>query len=454
MKEETKIQPQSIEAEMAVLGCMLIECEAIENVIPALKSEDFYLSAHKIIYQVICEQYDKNKGIADIVTIGTKMGEYDSTKELGGTAYLTTLVDKVVSATNVEHYAKIVKDKAILRQLLLATRQTTNEIIELGGREDTDDIINRAAQKVIDIVTARITKEKPEHIKSLVMNAVKEIERIAESQTPPGIPSGFADVDRITGGFRDGNVIIIAGRPGVGKTSLSMNIAENVGIKYKKKVLIFSIEMSKEELALKFLSSNAKLSNRRLQTGYVQDRDWPKLTESAGQLSGTSIFIDSSTNTTVMEMKAKAKQLISKEKGLDLIIIDYLQLMSSERRHDTENADLTAISRSLKLMAKDLALPVIALSQLSRDTEKRKGKNTRPKLSDLRGSGAIEQDADVVIMLHRENLNKNIVAEMETNNAETEILIEKNRNGRIGIAKLLFMKEHSRFDTIEKRIEE
>jgi len=446
--------PYNLEAEKAILGSMLLEKEAIEIALEVLSENDFYATAHKAIFRELIKIYDRNQSDVDILLLYESLKLEQSVEQLGGKTYLTTLVDTVITASNAEHYANIVKDKAVLRELIHAGRKMIGDAVEQAA--DVNEIVDSASQSIFNISDRKL-KKGPVSVAELINPTVKSIEELSDRKEHiPGVPSGFADLDEITGGFKKSNLIIIAGRPGTGKTSLAMNIAENAAILHGKSVMVFSLEMSIDELMMRFICSEARVASDKIKNGYFSKGDWPKITTAAGKFKSTKIFMEDSSALNVLEMKARARRLIRKG-GLDLVIIDYLQLMSGKTgRSEFRQLDVAEISRQLKIMSKDLDIPVIALSQLSRKPEERGGVHGggqagRPRLSDLRESGAIEQDADLVLMLYNPNLYKSedgIEAANPVSN--TEIIIAKNRHGRMGNINLQFRKEYTKFESTAK----
>lgn len=445
------VVPHSLEAEKAVLGSMLIEKDAIEVAIEMLSENDFYSTAHKVIFHEIVKIYDKNQGDVDILLISEKIKSDPQVEQLGGAAYLASLIDTVITASNAEYYAKIVKDKAILRELINAGRKIVGDAT--GQIDDVNEIVDSASQVIFNISEKKVTKG-PVSVADLIDPTIDAIEELSnKKEHVPGCPSGFNDLDRITGGFKKSNFIIIAGRPGTGKTSFGMNIAENAAILHKKSVLIFSLEMSNEELMTRFICSQSRVASDRVKNAYIDTKEWTLLTTAAGILKPAKIFIDDSSAISVLEMKARARRLYKKE-GLDLVIIDYLQLMSGKTgRSEFRQLDVAEISRSLKIMAKDLQIPVIALSQLSREPEKRTGQQAgRPRLADLRESGAIEQDADLVLMIYcpeMYNTNPDAISSISSVSS-TDIIIAKNRHGKMGNIKLMFRRDYTKFESASK----
>lgn len=441
------IPPHNLDAERAVLGSMLIEKEAIETALNIIREDDFYSSAHKLIYRAIINAYDRNKGDVDILLVANSLKDSTPVNDLGGTAYLTQLVEIVVTAAHVEHYSRIVKEKSVLRDLIVAGRQIISDAT--GTVEDVNEVVDRSEQRVFAISEKRGMKNLV-WIGDLIDSSLATIEQLYKNKGEvSGVPSGFIDLDKITGGFRPASLNIIAGRPGSGKTSFCLNIAEKAAILHKKSVLIFSLEMSNDELFTRLLCSQARISTEKVRNGFISAKDWPQLTLGAGKLENSKIFIDDSPAQSVLEMKAKARRLEA-EKGLDIVIIDYLQLMQGKTgRAEYRQQEIADISRFLKIMAKDLKIPVIALSQLSREPEKRTGSQAgRPKLADLRESGAIEQDADLVLMIYRKDMY-NVDPDSEEAQfptSDAELIIAKNRHGRTKPIKLRFIKEWTRFE--------
>jgi replicative DNA helicase len=442
----TKVPPQNIEAERALLGSMMIEKEAILEAINIVDKDSFYENAHSKLFQVIISLYDKNKAV-DIVTVSEELKKLNLLEAVGGAAYLTDLIDSVATAANIEYYSKIVKEKSTLRKLISAANKIITD--SYSDNEEVDDLMDKAEQAVLDVCQDRLrTGFIP--LSDMIHDSIEEIEKLHNKKDHvPGVPSGFTKLDELTAGFHPSNLIIVAARPSMGKTSFCLNVAEHVAIKKKKTVAIFSLEMSKEELLLRMLCSQSKVNSRDVRTGYFHRNDWAALTNSAGLLSTAPIYIDDSPSLSVLEMKSRARRLQA-EHGLDMIIIDYLQLMAGRTgRSEYRQQDVSEISRSLKVMAKDLKVPVIAVSQLSRETERRESK--RPVLSDLRESGSIEQDADLVLFIYREEVYKPDETEKK---GMAEIIIGKHRNGPPGKVELTFLLNFTRFENSTKQSEE
>ena len=432
-----RVPPQNIEAEQAVLGAMLIEKEAIARVTELLKGGDFYREAHRLIFEAMLDLYNRNEAV-DMITVIELLKREDNLERVGGIAYVTSLANSVPTAANVHYHAKIVEEKALLRQLI----QTSTKIAALGyeGSEEVSQIVDQAEKMILEVSNRRIGGDFTP-IKSIVLDAFGKIEQLYESRGGiTGLATGFKDLDRLTSGLQKSDLILVAARPSMGKTAFTLNIASNVAIREKKAVAFFSLEMSKEQLVQRMLCAEASIDSQKLRIGELEDDDWTKLINAADRLSGAPIFIDDTAGISVLEMRSKARRL-KVEHDLSLIIIDYLQLMQGSGGKGGENRqqEISEISRSLKGLARELGVPVVALSQLSRSVESRQVK--KPMLSDLRESGSLEQDADIVAFLYREDYynpdteNKNI----------TEIIVAKHRNGPVDSVQLFFHKQFTRF---------
>lgn len=440
-----RIPPQSVDAEKSVLGAMLLDKDAIIKIIDILTPEDFYEDRHGLIYEAMLSLFEKRRPI-DIVTLSEILESADQIKTVGGSAYLADLVNETPSAANIVHYAQICREKAVLRRLINAA----SGITELGYDENGElsETLDKAEQSLF-AVSQKFLKNKFIPIHSVLTEAFDRIDKIHKDKDKGairGVPSGFADLDNITAGFQNSDLIILAARPSMGKTSFALNLAEHAAIEEKITVGIFSLEMSKDQLIDRLLSSQSGVDSWKLRTGNLSDDDFPKIGYAMGVLSEAPIFIDDSAGANVMEVRAKARRL-QMEHGLGLIIIDYLQLMEGRSRSGEGNRvqEISEISRSLKGLARELQVPVIALSQLSRAVEHRD--NKRPQLSDLRESGSIEQDADVVMFLYRDEYYD---PDSEKKGI-TEILIKKHRNGPTGMSELFFNPAQMRFADLEKQ---
>ncbi|MEA2014874.1 MAG: replicative DNA helicase [Thermodesulfobacteriota bacterium] len=433
-----KVPPQNLEAEQSILGGILLDNNALNNVLEILGKDDFYSEAHRKIFSAILDLYEKNEP-SDLITLSNILRGGGHIEAVGGEVYLTSLVDGVPSAANIAYYSKIVKEKAILRGLIGAATDILNKSYAAGS--DIDSVLDEAEHAVFQISENKI---RPAFfpVKDIVIDVFKNIEKLYEKKTLiTGISTGFQKIDEITSGLQNSDLIIIAGRPSMGKTAFAINVARHAAIEDGVSVAIFSLEMSKEQLALRMLSADGKVDSQRMRRGFIGDMDWPKLTNAAGRLSEAPIFIDDTPAISVLEIKAKARRLKA-ELGLDLIVLDYLQLMKGRDSSMPREQEISEISRSLKALAKELNIPVVALSQLNRQLESRTDK--RPQLADLRESGAIEQDADVIMFIYRDEVyNK---SEDNPEKGKAEIIIGKQRSGPTGIANVTFLKEYTCFE--------
>jgi replicative DNA helicase len=437
-----KLPPQNVEAEQSVLGGILIENEAINKVMEILTVDDFYRDAHRRIFNALINLSERDEP-ADLITLTNELRKIDQLDSIGGASYLASLIDSVPTAANIEYYAKIVKEKAILRKLI----ETSTDIITQSyeDRGDVEGFLDEAERAIFEISEKRV-KPSFYFIRDIVKESFKTIERLFEKkELVTGVPSGFKELDRLTAGFHASDLIIVAGRPSMGKTALCLNLAQYAAIEKRIPVAIFSLEMSKEQLVIRMLCSEAQVEGTRLRTGFLTESDWPKLTLAAGNLSDAPIFIDDSAAISVLELRAKSRRLKG-DYGLGMLIIDYLQLMKGRTRVESRQQEISEISRSLKALAKELNIPVIAVSQLSRKTEERQG--MRPQLSDLRESGAIEQDADLILFLYRDEVYNR--SEDNPNKGKAEVIIGKQRNGPIGKIEMAFLDKFTTFKELYK----
>jgi len=436
--EEIRVPPQNLEAEKSVLGAMLIDEDAIGLATEILDDAWFYDEPHSRIYKAIVELYNARKQV-DLITLSDKLKADGSLDQIGGVSYLSSIIDFVPSSANVEHYAHIVKDRGILRKLIKnATHIITNSYQTTNSIED---VVDSAEQLIFEIVDLK-HRQQSVHIKDLVKDSIETLDRLYQRKEHiTGIPTGFSKFDYMTSGLQKSDLIIIAGRPSMGKSALAVSIAEYVGIEKDTAVAFFSLEMSKEQLVQRMLCSQARVDAHKVRSGFLAPSDWPKLTAAAGKLSESKIYIDDTPAISVMELRAKARRLKSNN-NIDLIILDYLQLMRSVSKSDNRQQEISEISRSIKALARELCIPIIALSQLSRAVESRQ--DHRPQLSDLRESGAIEQDADVVVLLMREEYYN----PTEENRGVADVIIAKQRNGPVGTVQLSFIKEYMRFENL------
>jgi len=448
-KEFDKLPPQSIEAEQSVLGSLLLSKKAIIKVSDILRPEDFYRDIHGIIYETMLELFEKNEPI-DLMTVSNRLEEKDLLEKVGSSSYLTTLVNFVPTAANVANYAKIVQRKKMLRDLIEAAHDITQ--LSYQEVEEIENVLDQA-EKSIFAVSQRSLKQFFIPIKPALEEAFNRIDALHkhEGGMLRGIPTGFHDLDHYLAGLQKSDFIILAARPSLGKTSLALDIARNVAVKEKKTVGLFSLEMSSAQLVDRLLCAQAKIDLWRLRTGKLSDKgeenDFTRLQEAIGALSESSIFIDDSPSSTVMEIRTKARRLQA-EHGLDLIIVDYLQLITPLGYRDNIVQQITEISRSLKALARELDVPLLAVSQLSRATEQRSPRI--PRLADLRESGSLEQDADVVLLIYREDLD---IKQSERKNL-ADIIIAKHRNGPIGQVELYFNQDWVSFQNLEKHREQ
>jgi len=437
------LPPQSLEAEESILSAILVDNDTLLEVLEILSPEDFYRSAHQKIFSAISELFSRNEPV-DLVTLTNILREHDRLEEIGGAAYLANLVDTVPLAVNAQYYAKIVYDKACLRRLIEKSNSIAKRCFE--DRGDVDNVIDFAESSIFEISENKIRPTFYPIGKIIESNIDVLEERQGNRALVTGVASGFTKLDELTAGFQKSDLVILAGRPGMGKTALALNIAKNAAVDANIPVAIFSLEMSKEQLSLRMLSSEARIDSSRLRRGFISQDDWIKITDSAGVLSQAPIFIDDSPNITALEIRAKSRRL-KMEKDIGLIIIDYLQLMKSRASAERRDLEISEISRSLKALAKELDLPVVALSQLNRKLEERSDK--RPQLADLRESGALEQDADVVAFLYRDELyNRD---ENNPNKGKAELIVSKQRNGPTGFTILTFLDTYTRFENYAAR---
>jgi replicative DNA helicase len=435
-----RLPPQSLEAEVSVLGGVLLDNEALNRVLEVMKEGDFYRESHRKIFSAILHLYEQSEPV-DLITLAEALKNRDALEEVGGIEYLNSLVNSVPTAANIAYYAKIVKEKSILRKLINRSTEIINQVYTVSG--EVDDFLDQAERSIFEIGEDRV---RPSFypLKDIIKSSFKTIERLYEKrQLITGVPTGFTRLDELTSGLQPSDLIIVAGRPSMGKTALALNISQHAAIESGIPSAIFSLEMAKEQLALRMLCSEAKVDAHRLRSGFLSESDWPRLTRAAGSLSEAALFIDDSPGISALEMRAKSRRLKA-EHNIGLIVVDYLQLMRGRADSDTREQEISDISRSLKSLAKELNLPVIALSQLNRRVEERGDK--RPQLADLRESGAIEQDADLIIFLYRDEVyNK---SEDNPNKGKAEIIIGKQRNGPTDKFELAFLDKYTCFENL------
>jgi replicative DNA helicase len=436
-----KTPPHSLEAEKTVLGGILVANENLNVVLSVISPEDFYKEANQKIIDKIIALVDKGLPV-DLLSLSEELQRDGSLDEVGGASYLSGLMDGVPKSLNVEYYAQIIKEKALLRRLILSSTKTISASYE--QKEDADEILNEAQASIVDVAEQRI---KPGFVplSALTEPTLAMVKKLSErKEAVTGVPTGVRDLDGLTSGFHGSEFVVIAARPSMGKTALGLNISQHVGLRTDYSVGFFSMEMAKEQIVIRMLCADAQLDIKRVRTGFISEREFEKLKMSAENLSRARIFLDETASLTVMEMKAKARRL-KMEQNLDLIFIDYIQLMRPGSRFENRNQEMSFISRSLKELAKELRIPVVGISQLSRAPEKGR-REPRPLLSDLRESGAIEQDADVVIFIYRPEFYHPTDEQVK---GIAEVNVAKQRNGPIGNIKLAFIREYARFADLE-----
>lgn len=438
--EGLKVPPSNLEAEQSVIGSMLLDKDAISTASEILRGEDFYKEAHRQIFDAMLDLYDRNEPV-DLVTLVDVLRGKGILEAVGGITYLSNLVSSVPSTANVKYYARIVEEKSTLRKLIKSSTELTGRCY--SDSEEVSSIIDKAEKDIFDI-SQKITVHDFEPMSRILEKGFNEIERLYKNKGAiTGVPTGFPELDSKTSGFQKGDMVLIAARPSMGKTAFALNIASYAAIRNNNSVAIFSLEMSKDQLAQRMLCSEANIDMLKLRTGNLEEDDWVRLARSAGPLAGAKIFIDDTPGATVTEMRSKCRRL-KMEHGLDLIIVDYLQLMQGRERSENRQQEVSEISRALKALAKEMDAPVIACAQLSRAPEIRA--DHRPMLSDLRESGSIEQDADVVMFLYRdEYYNK----ESDKKNI-AEVIIAKQRNGPTGTVELAFIGQYTKFGNLDR----
>lgn len=434
--------PHNLEAERSVLGAILLDNEAFNAAAELINENDFFRDAHRRIFDKMVRLAERGNAI-DLVTLKEELGRTGDLEEVGGPAYISALLDGVPRSTNVEHYARIIKEKATLRNLIHAANKILGNAYD--AEEEADTILDQAESAIFAIADKKV-RDGFVSLKDLAESSLDTIEKLASKrEIVTGVPTGFTDLDEMTSGLQPGDIVIVAARPSMGKTSLVLNMAQHVGTKTDMTVGIFSLEMSKEQLFLRMLTGEARIDAHRLRGGFLGERDWGKLSQALGTLSEAKIFIDDTPSIGVLEMRAKCRRLQAQH-GLHLVIIDYVQLMQGRGRFENRSLELASISRSLKGLAKELGVPIVVLSQLSRASETRS--DHRPQMSDLRESGALEQDADVIIFIFREDQYADKSAPPTEATGTAELIIAKQRNGPTGVVKLAFIREFTRFENL------
>ncbi|MGO9612205.1 MAG: replicative DNA helicase [Dissulfurispiraceae bacterium] len=432
-----RLPPQNLEAEQSILGAIILDNDALPRVVEDLKPDDFYKEAHRRLYRVMLDLFEKSEPV-DIITLTDYLRRSNELDTIGGLSYLSFLANSIPTSANIKYHSKIIREKSLLRSLIKTATHITTRVYE--DNLDADEMVDYAEKQIFDIADKR-TKTSFISLKDVIKDTFKMIELLYDKkESVTGVPSGMKDLDELTSGFQAGDLIVIGGRPGMGKTAFALNIAQHVAIDGREPVAVFSLEMAKEQLALRMLCAESMVNSAHVRKGFISKEDWPKLTNAAGRLAEASIFIDDSSAITVLEIRAKARRLKMEHGALSLVVVDYLQLMRSRGNFERREQEISEISRSLKALAKELKVPVIALSQLNRGVEQRHEK--KPTLADLRESGAIEQDADVIIFLYRDEFyNPNNPA----NKGKAEIIVAKQRNGPTGTISLTFLAECTRF---------
>jgi replicative DNA helicase len=439
----SRIPPHNLDAERAVLGAVLLEGrEALPRLIEILRPTDFYTEAHRAIFTTMQVLFDRGAPV-DLITLGEELRRAGQLEFVGGPAALALLEEQASIAPHLSAYASIVRDMAVLRELIQTSSQIIAQAFE--AKEDVQGLVDDAERRIFGLAERRL-EGSALPVGRILKNTFEYIERLYERKEHiTGVATGFEKLDLETSGFQPSDFIIIAGRPSMGKTAFALNIAQHVGVSLRGTVLVLSLEMSAPQLVQRMLCSEAKVDSQAVRTGYLSASDWGRLTSAAGRLSEAKIFIDDSAGLTVLEARAKARRMKA-EHGLDLVVIDYLQLMRGRAQQENRQQEISEISRSLKALAKELNVPVVALSQLSRAVEARSQRDFRPQLSDLRESGALEQDADLILFLYRQSVYKEDLPPDEVNMAE--VIIGKQRNGPIGTVKVVFLPQYARFENV------
>ncbi len=429
----SRVMPQNVEAEMSVLGVAFLNPYALEKIIENITEDMFFVDANKKIFAALVNLYEEQSPI-DIMTVKNELDKQKNLNAIGGIEYLSEVVDSVVTSANLDYYMEIVKEKAVRRRMIdTATDIITNAYDE---EEDLTTLLDQSEQKVLNVVRARKTSEF-KSITEVLREAHENLERMSKNKSAvTGLPSGFIDLDRATSGFHEGELIILAARPGMGKTAFALNIATNAAMKTDKAVAIFNLEMSGEQLVNRMISAVGQIEGDKLKTGLLNDNDWKRYNEAMSELADTNIYIEDDASITAPEIKAKCRRLASSQKGLGLVVIDYLQLVTTGGRVESRQVEVSEISRAFKTMAMELKVPVIALAQLSRNAERRE--SNQPRLADLRESGSIEQDADLVMFLNRQDYFENKTADNKTNIVPVDVIIAKHRRGSTGLFQILF----------------
>lgn len=438
----SKMPPQNLDAEQSVLGSILIDNQVFHKVIDLLAPEDFYRPAHSKIFNAMIELVSQSQPI-DTVTLTSKMKTLSIYDEVGGAAYLAELLERVPTAINAEYHAKLIRDQAIKRNLVSVCTEIASRGLDPG--QTTEELLDYAEKIIFSLSNTKQTRSLVP-VRDVVKDAFKELEKRFENQGQmTGVPSGYLDLDKITQGFQRSDLIIVACRPGMGKTSFSLGVTRYAATHVKAPVVFFSLEMAKEQIVSRLLAAEGKVDSTRLRTGKLTEQDWERLTRGAGRLSEAPIYIDDTPALTVLEMRSKARKLKSELGDLGIIIVDYLQIMGATNKNDNREKVIADISRSLKALAKELNVPVVALSQLNRQIETRPDK--RPMMADLRESGAIEQDADIILFIHRDDIDTSQPGAINM----AEFIIRKHRNGPQGTVKVAWLGQYTSFENLSNQ---
>lgn len=434
-----KTPPHSVEAEQSVIGGLLLDNSSLDRILDIVKENDFYRNEHRILFRIISSLSKRNQPF-DVLTLSEELKNLKELENAGGEIYLFQLAKNIPSIANIVAYAEIVRERSILRQLITAANEIASLAFNPEGRE-SKEILDTSESKIFKIAEHQNRNEGPTDISSLLAKAAERIDFLYHSEESiTGLPTGFNDLDELTSGLHAGELVIVAGRPSMGKTTLAMNIAENAAIKTKKPVLVFSMEMPGESLAMRMMSSLGRIDQHAVRTGKLKEEDWPRLSSAVSILSEANLFIDDTPSLSPAELRARARRLARVKGQIGLVVIDYLQLMQVPGFKENRTTEITEISRSLKALAKELNVPVLALSQLNRGLEQRSDR--RPQMSDLRESGAIEQDADIIIFIYRDE----VYNEDSKDKGIAEIIIAKHRNGPTGKVRLTFLGQYTKFE--------
>jgi replicative DNA helicase len=436
-----KIPPHSIEAEQSVLGSLMLDNKGWDKIADKMSEEDFYRSSHRLIFHAMNNLSTRNQPL-DVLTVAESLKNINELDNIGGEVYLFQLVNNTPTAANIVAYANIVRERSVLRQLISITNEIADTAFNPEGRNSTD-LLDESERKIFKIAEQAMRGSEPQKFGKLLAKTMERIEALYNSnETITGVATGFSDFDEMTSGLQMGDLIIAAGRPSMGKTAFAMNMVEHVAIKTKKPILVFSMEMPGEQLAMRMMSSLGRIDQHKVRTGKLDDEDWPRVTSAIGMLAEANLFIDDTPALSPVEVRARARRVARENGNLGLIVIDYLQLMQVPGNKENRTQEISEISRSLKALAKELKVPVVALSQLNRSLEQRGDK--RPTMSDLRESGAIEQDADLIAFIYRDE----VYNENSPDKGTAEIIIAKQRNGPIGKVRLAFLGKYTRFENL------